>query len=579
MKRKQVLYKAKEYRDIREMVKDTVHSYANNIAFIIKKKEGEEVEYTNITYYMLKEDMKRLGTALIDLGLQGKRIAIIANNRYEWCLAYLATLCGVGIVVPLDRSLPEGEIESLLQRSGADAVIFENKYDDIMTKIKQKQNNQLKHYISMEDSEEFLSFSTLLNKGHDLLENGDTRYEQMDIDPEAMSAILFTSGTTSSSKAVMLSQKNIVSNIHSLNSIVKVYPDDRNLAFLPLHHTFGSTGLLFFMSKGATSAFCDGLKYIQKNLVEYRITIFVCVPLLLEAMNKKIMKEIEKKEKEKVIKIGMKVCNFLLKFGIDIRRKVFKEIIDSLGGGLRLAVSGAAGIDKTVAENFNSFGIEAIQGYGLTETSPVIAAENDKNIRYGSVGFPLKDVEIRISGANEEGIGEVIAKGPNVMLGYFENEEATKEVLVNGWFHTGDLGYIDKDGFLYITGRKKNVIVMKNGKNIYPEEIELLVAKLPYVVENMVFGFPTKEDDLDLGVKIVYNKEYIEDIYGKISEAELKEHIWQDIKIINRTMPPYKYIRKLIITEEPMIKTTTQKVKRFEEIKVILKQDEEQVNR
>ena len=243
--------------------------------------------------------------------------------------------------------------------------------------------------------------------------------------------------------------------------------------------------------------------------------------------------------KTKLIKVGTKVCNFLLKFGIDLRRKVFKSIIDQLGG-LRLAVSGAAAIDKKVAENFTNFGIETIQGYGLTETAPVITAENDQNIRYGSVGFPLKNVEMQIFEPNEQGIGEIIAKGPNVMLGYFENEEATKEVLIDGWFHTGDLGYIDKDGFLFITGRKKNVIVMKNGKNIYPEELETLISSLPYVAENMVFGIPTKEDDLDLAAKIVYNKEYVEETFGKLEQEELKKKIWEDIKNINKTMPPYK---------------------------------------
>lgn len=573
MNKKRVLYEAKEYRDIREMVEDTVKTYPENNAFIIKEKRGEKVEYRNITYKMLQEDINKLGTALIDLGLQGKRIAIIANNRYEWCIAYLATLCGVGIVVPLDKSLPEGEIESLLQRSYANAVVFENKYSDTMEKIKQSGNNEIEHYICMDETNinGFLSLAELLDRGEKLLKNKDTRFANTQINPEEMNIILFTSGTTSASKAVMLSQKNIVSNIHALNSIIKVYPTDRNLAFLPLHHTFGSTGLLFFISNGVTNVFCDGLKYIQKNLQEYHVTIFVCVPLLLEAMDKKIFKEIDKQGKTKLIKVAIKVSNFLLKFGIDIRRKLFKDIINSLGG-LRMAVSGAAGIDKTVVENFTNFGIKTVQGYGLTETSPVITAENDENIRYGSVGFPLKNVEIQIFEPNEQGIGEVIAEGPNVMLGYFENEEATKEVLIDGWFHTGDLGYIDEDGFLFITGRKKNVIVMKNGKNIYPEELEALITKLPYVAENMVFGIPTKDEDLDLAAKIVYNKEYVEETFKDISKEELKQKIWQDIKQINKTMPPYKYIREIIITDEPMIKTTTQKVKRFEEMKKILQE-------
>lgn len=570
MNKKRELYQAKEYRDIRELVSETVKAYPDNIAFIIKEKKKDKIEYKNITYKMLQEDIDALGTALIDLGLKDKKIAIIANNRYEWCVSYLATLCGVGIVVPLDKSLPAGEIESLLQRSYANAVIFENKYKDIMENIKQNSTNEIEYYICMDDTDnEEITLGKLISRGKELLSNGDTRFKDATINPEEMDIILFTSGTTSASKAVMLSQKNIVSNIHALNSIIKVYPTDRNMAFLPLHHTFGSTGLLFFISNGVSNVFCDGLKYIQKNLQEYKVTIFVCVPLLLEAMNKRILKEIDKQGKTKLIKIVTKISNFLLKFGIDIRRKVFKDIINNLGG-LRMAVSGAAGIDKNVVENFTNFGIKTVQGYGLTETAPVITAENDENIRYGSVGFPLKNVEIEIFEPNEQGIGEIIAKGPNVMLGYFENKEATDEVLIDGWFHTGDLGYVDKDGFLFITGRKKNVIVMKNGKNIYPEELEALITTLPYVAENMVFGIPTRDDDLDLAAKIVYNKEYVEEVYGEISEEELQEKIWQDIKKINKTMPPYKYIREIIVTDEPMIKTTTQKVKRFEEIKKIL---------
>lgn len=573
MNNKKALYEAKEFRDIRDMINESVKKYGDNIAFIVKEKQEGEVSYKNITYKMLQEDINKLGTALIDLGLQGKRIAIIANNCYEWCLSYLATLCGVGIVVPLDKSLPSGEIESLLQRSHADAVIFGKGYIDIMKDILNNSENNIEYYISMEkiENDKFLSLQDLQKRGEGLLKKGDTRFENTIIEPEEMNVILFTSGTTSASKAVMLSQKNLLSNVYALNSVEKMYETDRNLAFLPLHHTFGSTGLLFFLSNGVSNVFCDGLKYIQKNLQEYHVTVFVCVPLLLEAMNKKILKEIEKQGKTKLIKIATRISNFLLKFGIDIRRKLFKDIINNLGG-LRMAISGAAAIDKTVVENFTNFGIKTVQGYGLTETSPVITAENDESIRYGSVGFPMINVEVKIHKPNENGIGEIIAKGPNVMLGYYENEEATKEVLVDGWFHTGDLGYTDKDGFLFITGRKKNVIVMKNGKNIYPEELEVLISKLPYVAENMVFGIPSKDDDLDLAAKIVYNKEYVEEVFGNISKEELKEKILQDIKKINKTMPPYKYIRQIIVTDEPMIKTTTQKVKRFEEIKKIMRE-------
>lgn len=324
------------------------------------------------------------------------------------------------------------------------------------------------------------------------------------------------------------------------------------------------------MSNGATAVFCDGLRYIVDNIKEYGVSIFVCVPLLLETMYKKINRQIEKQGKTKIVKIGKVISNFLLKFGIDIRRKVFKSIIDELGGKLRFVVSGAAAIDKEVAKGFNDFGIKTVQGYGLTETSPVLTAENDKYLKYGSVGVPLVNVEVEIDSPNENGIGEIKAKGPNVMLGYYENEEATSEVLKDGWFYTGDLGYFDEQGYLFITGRKKNVIVLKNGKNIYPEELETLISNLPYVSENMVFGYP-KDDDLIVSVKIVLNKEYTEENYKDYKEEQLKTKIWNDIKEINKNMPNYKHIKKMFLSYDPMIKTTTQKVKRFQEIENILK--------
>lgn len=327
---------------------------------------------------------------------------------------------------------------------------------------------------------------------------------------------------------------------------------------------------------GATNTFCDGIRHIQTNLKEYKVSVFVCVPLLLEAMYKKIMKEIEKQGKSKLIKVVIPISNFLLKLGIDVRRKLFKDVINQLGGNIRFVVSGASAIDKKVAKGFNDFGILTVQGYGLTETSPVLIAENEKCIRYGSIGYPFANVDIKIDNPNQEGIGEIVASGPNVMLGYYENEEATNEVIEideNGkrWFHTGDLAYQDKDGYIYIAGRKKNVIVLKNGKNIYPEELEILINNLSYVEESMVFGMP-KEDDLVVSAKMVYNKEYKEE--KGFSEEELKKKIWEDIKEINKGLPNYQHIKNIIVTDEPMIKTTTAKVKRFEEIAKIIEEAE-----
>ena len=385
-----------------------------------------------------------------------------------------------------------------------------------------------------------------------------------------MAIMLFTSGTTSKSKIVMLSQYNIARNISDMQLVEDFRSTDVNLAFLPYHHTFGSTGILMFLSRGATNVFCDGLRHIQKNLVEYQVSTFVCVPLLIESIYKKIWQEIEKTGQTKKVKFGMKLSKFLLKFGIDIRAKLFKQIIDKLGGKIRSVISGASGLDPKVAEGFRAFGISVVQGYGLTETSPVLAAESAEAYKAGSTGLPMPDVEIKIDNPNESGMGEIIAKGPNIMLGYYENEEETNKVLKDGWFYTGDLGYIDNEGFLFITGRQKNVIVLKNGKNIYPEEIETLINNLPYVEESMVYG-KEKDDDLIASVKIVYNKDYMNSHYPEKSEEEIKNIIWEDIKKINKTMPNYKHIKNLIITDEEMIKTTTAKIKRFEEMKKLEK--------
>ena len=569
MKPTRKLYEANKLNTIRDYINKGINNYPDNIAFIVKNKKDKEISYTKISYKEFGNDLKYLGTSLINLGLEGKRIAIIGKNRYEWALSYFSILNGVGIAVPLDKGLPPEEIKSLLQRSKAEAIIFDKDYAQVIKEIS-AENHLLKECICMDDSfsKEFKTISSLIEYGKSLFSNGDTKYENHIIKPNELATIIFTSGTTSISKAVMLSNYNIASNIYNIDMCEKILSTDVNMAFLPFHHTFGSTGLLLFLSHGVTNVFCDGLRHIQENLKEYHVTVFVCVPLLLEAMYKKINTQIEKQNKTRIIKVAKCISNFLLKFKIDIRRKVFKQILDNLGGELRFVISGASAIDKNVAKGFNDFGILTIQGYGLTETSPVLAAENEKSIKYGSVGLPLPEMEIKINNPNEDGIGEIVAKSPSLMLGYYEMPEETNKVIKDGWFYTGDLGYIDKDGFIFITGRQKNVIVLKNGKNVFPEEIELLISNLPYVSESMVFGMP-KDDDLVVSVKIVYNKDYINQKYPNISEQELKDIIWKDVKSINSNLTNYKHIKNLIITDEPMIKTTTQKVKRFEEIKKI----------
>ena len=561
----------KEFQNIREILNNTVEKYPDNNAFIVKNKDMKT--YTYITYKRLQEEINALGTALLKLGLKNKRVAVIGKNRYEWAAGYYAVVNGLGTVVPLDKGLPCEEIELSLKRSKADAIICEGNYVETVKEIMNNKSTNLSLCICMDDIEEkdILTYKELLEVGKKDLENGNNEYLNLEINDKETNIILFTSGTTDLAKAVELSHFNIASNINGLLDHERIYPTDVNMAFLPFHHTFGSTGLLYFMSVGATTVFCDGLKYVAKNLKEYKVSVFFCVPLIIEAMHKKVMQEIKKKGKEKTVKIGKVISKFLLKFKIDIRRKLFKDIIDGLGGNIRFVISGAAAIDKQVALDFNDFGILTVQGYGLTETAPVLCAENEYIMRAGSIGKPLYNVEMKIDNPDENGIGEIIAKGPNVMKCYYENEEATNNVLKDGWFYTGDLGYKDKDGYFYISGRDKNVIVLKNGKNIYPEELEILVSNLPYVAENMVFGLP-KDDDLLLSVKIVYNKEYINEHYPNVSEDELKEIIWKDIKEeVNSKLTNFKHIKNLIITDEPMIKTTTNKVKRKEEMKKILK--------
>lgn len=557
MKNTEYFYDYPRYSNLKELIGASIEKYAENPAFLLKEKR-------KITYQEFGEQVKFFGNGLFQLGMKSKRIAIIGKNRYEWILSYVAVLLGDITVVPLDKGLTDTEIENSLKQSKADAIIFEEKYLEIMQALKEKTN--LQELICMDKIEGVKSIEDVIELG----KKADMKeYEKQEIASDEMRIILFTSGTTSSSKAVMLTQRNIAENIYSMKCVERFLETDVNLAFLPYHHTFGSTGQMMMLASGVATAFPDGLRHISENFREYKVSVFVGVPLLIEAIYGRIQKELVKQGKLKTVTQAKKISNFLLKFGIDIRRKLFKQIIDNLGGSMRMIISGAASLDKDVAKGFNELGIKVIQGYGLTETSPVIAAENEKYSKYGSVGFPMRNVEVQIVNKDEKGIGEIIAKGPNVMLGYYQNEEATKEVLKDGWFYTGDLGYFDEEGYLFITGRKKNVIVLKNGKKVFPEELEELVDKIDFVKESMVFGFP-KDDDVDVSVKIQYDETVRKEKYPDLSDEDFEKMVWNQIKEINKELPKYKYMKHLILTTEDFIKTTTAKIKRFEEIKKIL---------
>lgn len=505
--------------------------------------------------------------ALIDIN--AKRIAVIGNNRYEWCVTYLGTETAGKVIVPLDKALTDIEIEKLLKRSEVDVVVYEKKYTAAISNAIDD-GLQIKHKICMDETtdENTINFETFINKGKKISKSNKKKYNKVTIDNKEMYIMLFTSGTTNEPKAVMLSQNNICSNISAIAKHVKLYKTDTLLSFLPIHHTFECTiTFLYGTYSGATIAFCEGLRHIADNLKEFQVSVFVAVPLVLETMYKKIQKGIENSGKEKLINKLKSFSRFLLKHHIDARKFLFKAVLKQFDEYLRVVLYGAAPMNKETIEGYNTLGIDLVQGYGLTETSPVITAESDERKRPGSVGIPLCNIEVKIERKDKDGVGEIVAKGPSIMLGYYENKEATKKVLRKGWFYTGDYGYIDKDGFVYVTGRKSDIIVLRNGKNIYPQELEFLINKIDYIDESLVYSRDKDITDTLLCAKIVYNKELIEKELGNKTEDEYKQLIWKQIKEINKNLPTYKHIKEIVITDNPLDKTTTHKVKRYQEIK------------
>ena len=567
-----ILRQATKFENIKEIIYNSVKMYPNHVAFVTKKIKEKGIEYKNTTYKKMLDEINALGSALYKLGLKGKRIAICGRNRYEWAISHLSCLLGGMCSVPLDKELQVEELEDSLVRSKAEAIVFDEKYEEKINIIKENGKTNVKVYICMSKLKDFINIPDLIEEGTEIIKSGNKDYINCEIDSHAMSILLFTSGTTSKSKAVMLAQYGIAVNVYNMQLVEDIRDTDVNIAFLPFHHIFGSTCMIVMLACGVKTVFTDGLRYIQQNLKEYKVSVFVGVPLLVDKMYENIEKEIAKQNKTKLIEFAKGLSNCLLKLHIDIRRKLFKQVIDGLGGEMRFVISGGAPLDKRTEKGFNDLGIKMVQGYGLTETSPVIAAENFKQVKYGSVGIPLKDVQVEIVNKDDKGIGEIRVKGPNVMLGYYENEEATKEVLKDGWFYTGDLGYIDKKGFLFITGRQKDMIVLKNGKKVFPEELETLVNRIYEIEESFVFGMPEEDDKskIKVAIKVVYNKDKVKEKYGDISEDDLYKNIWNQIKEVNKTLPPYKYIKHMILTDKPLIKTTTQKIKRKEEIKTVI---------
>lgn len=565
------LYDYIEITDLKDMLNKTKELYASRPAYQIKLKNGE---YKVFTHREVRDMVDALGTALINLGLKGKRIAVIGENRYEWEIAYLSIVCGTGVVVPLDKSLPENELEDLIERSEVEAIFYSEKYADSVQKIKYSEKNKLKHLIAMDlkfHTEGIYSQTELIESGRKLIQAGNREFIDANINPNEMSIMLFTSGTTSKSKVVALSHSNICSNLMDIASVLDVTKEDTLLSILPIHHVFECTvGFLFSLYKGAKTVFCDGLRHVVENLKEYQVTVMACVPAIYESIFMIIRKSLQNRGKlQEILDNEEKYKNA----SMEEKKEIFKEIHDILGGKIKLFISGAAALDPKIEAKYRLLGLNLVQGYGLTETSPVVAVGTNKYYKTGTIGKSVPSVQAKLVDVNAEGIGELIVKGPSVMLGYFGNEEATKDVMQDDWFYTGDLAKIDDEGYITICGRKKSVIVLKNGKNIFPEEMESLVNKIEGVKESFIFGKQQSEDkdDIKINVKIVFDRDIVEDVYKVKDDMEIRNVLSNQIKEINATMPKYKAIRGIILTEEPLIKTTTNKIKRQDNLDVINK--------
>jgi len=576
-KRKQRGYETTDYKTIKEVFDMAKEKYADNIFML--EKFNPKGNFTEITYNEFANDVIALGTALTKkYNLKNERVVIIGENTYNWYVSYMAMLCGVGIAVPVDKELPVNEIENVIKRSKATAVIYSTKKADVIKKVEDKLP-QVKYFIQMNSEDKLVGrevgFNTIVEQGKEMVASGDSSFTKIEIDPEEFKVLIFTSGTTSNSKGVMLCNRNLAQNINAVNPYVKIHEADRFFSVLPLHHTYESTiGFLLPVARGSSIAVCQGLKYIVPNLKETKPTALLAVPLLIENLYKKINQTIDKSGKTAMVNSMMQITNALKNVGVDIKKTVFKEIYENLGGKLRFVVSAAAPIDPKVGKWMQDLGIIFLQGYGLTETAPIAALTPQYDTRVGSAGKAVTCAELKIDNPNEKGEGEVLIKSETLMLGYYEDKKATDEVIEvdeegNRWFHSGDVGYLDKDGFLYITGRIKNVIVTQNGKNIYPEEIELMLGNIPEIKECMVYGKEVEgEKELIITAKVIPNLEEIQKEHKgeELTDEQIHDIIWEKIKEVNHKLTSYKAIKKLEIKKDEFAKTTTMKIKRYVEI-------------
>ncbi len=561
-------YKVREFNDIRELMDMSAQLFADRPAFEIKRKD--ESHY-NISYREYRKDIDAFGTAITAMGYHDAHIAVCADNCYEYCLTYISTICGLGVIVPVDKELSPADVNGILNAAEVDILICDEKQLKRLDFSGAPKDMKIICVNMSEDRDGVLRYENVLAQGHKLLDEGHDEYRNIPLDPDKLCTLLFTSGTTGLSKGVMLCQRNFVFEVKSAMGVIKIYPEDCGISLLPLHHTFESSIILFFAPYcGAKVTFCEGFKYVLRNMKEFNPSIFVAVPLVLQTVHRRILKAVKKKPHgETMFKVGKVVCKLGSKVGLDLKKVFFKEIQETFGGKMRMIICGGAPIDPQILEDFDAFGIQIVFGYGLTECAPLAVINHDRLHLAESVGESLPGTETKIFNPDEDGVGEICVKGDMVMLGYYNNPEATAEVMdEDGFFHTGDMGYINKKGHVYLTGRCKNVIVTSNGKNIYPEELEYQLSRDPVVSDCMVIGKDNAKGELEVHAQIFPDMAEVKERLGKedVSDDELQLLFKDIVDDTNDRLASFKRIKGFTLRKEDFIKTTTQKIRRFENV-------------
>ena len=552
-------------RDFKELIDQSEKLYSEHSAYKLKNKDGV---YYEVTYSNFRHSVYYLANSLVNDGYKRAHIAVVGVNSYNWCVTYLAVTCSDNIIVPIDKELTTDNMMDVIRDSDATVLFGDKKYIKRIEELKDQLPEGFR-FICFDDAkiENVDYFEDYIDIGRQLYRNGTIHLKDITVDPEATTAILFTSGTTGVSKGVCLSQKNICSVVMGAAGCIKVTPEDQLLSVLPIHHTYEcSIGFLYIIYSGACISFNQGLRYITRDFKEIKPTCFITVPLLIEKVHAKIMKKMEERKGGKLIfSLGKYAAKAGKAIGIkDLDRKIFSEIIETFGGRLRLIVTGAAPMDPRVAEDFMRMGIDVYIGYGLTECAPLVACNNDRLMLPDSIGTPIPGAEVAIYNPDALGVGEIWVRGPMVMNGYYKNEEATAQVITpDGWFRTGDIGTCDRHNCYKITGRSKNVIVTKNGKNIFPEEVEHYLNTNPVIEESIVYA-DNGDDETTVSAMIYPNFEQIKNNLKRqeITKEDVQKTVDEAVKDVNRKLPKYKKIRNYDISETEFEKTTTRKIKR-----------------